>query len=214
MKANETRIRHLVETASALFPDAGCELDHRSVFELTIAVILSAQATDPSVNKVTPALFKAFPDALCMAQAALVDLENLIHSIGLYKTKAKHIKALSEILTQRYHGEVPDDFEILQTLPGIGRKTANVIMAVGFNKPGLAVDTHVLRVSKRLGLVDVDADPTKTELVLKKALPEAQWGDAHHAILFFGRYHCTARKPHCEQCPLSLECTYFKEKSR
>ncbi len=149
-----------------------------------------------------------------MAQAELIDLENLIRSIGLFRTKAKHIKALSEILTQDYHGEVPDDFKLLQTLPGIGRKTANVILAVGFNKPGLAVDTHVLRVSKRLGLVDQDADPTKTERILKKALPESQWSDAHHAILFFGRYHCTARKPHCDQCPLSSECLYTKKKSR
>lgn len=214
MKANATKIRRLVDTASQLFPNAGCELDHRSVFELTIAVILSAQATDPSVNKVTPALFKAYPDAYGMAQATVTDLENLIRSIGLYKTKAKHIKALSEILIEQYKGEVPDDFEVLQTFPGIGRKTANVIMAVGFNKPGLAVDTHVLRVSRRLGLVDKDDDPKTTELVLKKALPEALWGDAHHAILFFGRYHCTARKPQCDCCPLSSECPYYKEKSR
>ena len=214
IKANGIRIRHLVETASALFPDARCELDHANVFQLAIAVILSAQATDPSVNKVTPALFERYPDPKSMAEAELSELESMIKSIGLFRSKAKHIKALSQILTEHYDGKVPSDFTELQKLPGIGRKTANVIVAVGFDQPGLAVDTHVLRVSKRLGLVSQSADPTQTELILKKAIPEAQWGLAHHAILFFGRYHCTARNPKCDNCPLKEECPTYKKMSR
>ncbi len=214
IKANETRIKHLVAVAGELFPDARCELDHSSVFELTVAVILSAQATDPSVNKVTPALFKRYPEPQSMAEADINDLESMIKSIGLFHSKAKHIKALSKMLIEHYHGRVPSDFDELQKLPGIGRKTANVIVAVGFNQPGLAVDTHVLRVSKRLGLVPQSADPTKTEKILKKARPREQWGDAHHAILFFGRYHCLARNPKCELCPLKDECPYQKKTSR
>ena len=184
------------------------------MFELTIAVILSAQATDPSVNKVTPALFQRYPDPQSMAQADIVELESMIKSIGLYRSKAKHIKALSRMLIDEYEGKIPEDFDELQKLPGIGRKTANVIVAVGFHQPGLAVDTHVLRVSQRLGLVPQDADPTQTEMILKNALPKEQWGDAHHAILFFGRYHCLARNPKCEICPLRVECLYHKKTSR
>jgi len=203
-----------VQIAGALFPDARCELDHTNVFELTIAVILSAQTTDPSVNKVTTALFERYPDPQSMAQADIVELESMIKSIGLYRSKAKHIKELSRMLIEHYNGKVPDDFDELQKLPGIGRKTANVIVAVGFHQPGLAVDTHVLRVSQRLGLVPQDADPNRTEMILKKALPKEQWGDAHHAILFFGRYHCLARNPKCEICPLKDDCPYHKKTSR
>lgn len=194
-----------------MFPDARCELDHRNPFELTVAVILSAQATDPSVNRVTPRLFEAYPDAFAMAQAKQEDLESLIKTIGLFRSKAKHLIALSRTLVSDYEGQVPSDFELLQRLPGIGRKTANVIVAVAFGQPGLAVDTHVLRVSKRLGLVGEDADPTKTERFLKKALPQETWSDAHHVILFFGRYHCTARKPKCETCPMAEDCFYRKK---
>lgn len=214
IKAKETKIRRLVETAEILFPNARCELNHTSVFELTIAVILSAQTTDPSVNKVTPALFKRYPDPSALAKADLSELETMIKSIGLYRSKAKHIQALSRLLMENYDGKVPDDFDELQKLPGIGRKTANVIVAVGFGQPGLAVDTHVLRVSKRLGLVPQSADPTKTEMILKKALPKETWSDAHHAILFFGRYHCMARKPKCDACPLKEACPYYKKTSR
>jgi len=214
IKANETRIKRLVEVAGELFPDARCELDHTNVFELTIAVILSAQTTDPSVNRVTPALFERYPDPQSMAQADISELESMIKSIGLYRSKAKHIKELSRMLIEHYNGKIPNNFDELQKLPGIGRKTANVIVAVGFHQPGLAVDTHVLRVSQRLGLVPQDADPNQTEMILKKALPKEQWGDAHHAILFFGRYHCLARTPKCEICPLKDDCLYHKKTSR
>lgn len=197
-----------------MFPDATCELDHRNVFELTVAVILSAQTTDPSVNKVTPALFEKYPDPHSMALAPLSDLETLIKTIGLYRNKAKHLKALSLKLVEEFSAVVPNDLDLLRSLPGIGRKTANVILSVGFGLPGLAVDTHVLRVSKRLGLVAPSADPTKTEMALKKALPQEKWGDAHHAILFFGRYHCTARNPKCVECPMADDCLYHKKTNR
>jgi endonuclease III len=206
----EIQIRRLFETARTLFPNAECELNFRNVYELSVAVILSAQTTDPSVNKVTPAVFKAYPDAKHLAQAELVTLESMIRTLGLYHTKAKHlIDFASDVLT-KFEGKIPSDFDQLQTLPGIGRKTANVIVSVGFNQPGLAVDTHVLRVSQRFGVVENEADPILVEMTLKNALDEKEWSEAHHALLFFGRYHCMARNPKCEICPLKLECRYKK----
>ena len=193
-----------------MFPDAYCELNFRNVYELTVAVILSAQTTDPSVNKVTTRLFESYPDPQSLALADQTTLENIIKSIGLFKTKAMHLIELAKILVEKYEGQIPSDFDTLKSLPGIGRKTANVILSVGFNLPGLAVDTHVLRVSVRYGVVELDADPNKTEMILKEALPQEQWGIAHHAILFFGRYHCTARSPKCDNCLLSKECRYKK----
>jgi len=209
-KVKEIRIRRLLVTAKSLFPNAGCELDFKNVYELSVAVILSAQTTDPSVNKVTPEVFKAYPDPDHLAQAELVSLENMIKTIGLYHTKAKHLIEFAKEVVKNFDGEIPHDFDQLQTLPGVGRKTANVIVSVGFNQPGLAVDTHVLRVSQRFGIVSNDADPLLVEKTLKNALDESEWGDAHHALLFFGRYHCTARKPKCESCPLNQECRYKK----
>lgn len=209
-KANETKIKHFIETANALFPNAGCELDFRNVFELSVAVILSAQTTDSSVNKVTPSIFEAYPDAKSLAKAELISLENMIKTIGLFHTKAKHLIAFASELVNKFDGQVPSDFDQLQTLPGIGRKTANVIVSVGFNQPGLAVDTHVLRVSQRFGIVKNNADPLLVETTLKKALDQEEWGKAHHSLLFFGRYHCTARNPKCDVCPLNQECRYKK----
>ncbi len=196
-----------------MFPDAGCELNFRNVYELTVAVILSAQTTDPSVNKVTPRLFELYPDPKSLALADQSSLENIIKSIGLFRTKAMHLRELAQVLVDKYDGKIPNDFDTLKSLPGIGRKSANVILSVGFNLPGLAVDTHVLRVSIRYGVVELDSDPTKTEMVLKAALPENEWGNAHHALLFFGRYHCTARAPKCDQCLLKDECRYKKMNS-
>jgi len=210
MKVKEIKIKRLVETARALFPNAECELDFKNVYELSVAVILSAQTTDPSVNKVTPNVFMMYPDPEHLAHAELLDLENMIKTIGLYHTKAKHLIAFAKDLVEKYHGEVPNDFDQLQTLSGIGRKTANVILSVGFHQPGLAVDTHVLRVSQRYGIVAIDADPLRVETTLKDALDRNEWGEAHHALLFFGRYHCTARKPKCESCPLNNDCRYKK----
>jgi len=193
-----------------MFPDAGCELVHRNVYELTVAVILSAQTTDPSVNKITPRLFDLYPDPYSLSLADQSTLEDVIKSIGLFRNKAMHLKALAQILVDKYEGQIPNNLDTLISLPGIGRKTANVILSVGFSLPGLAVDTHVHRVSIRYGVVEPLATPTETEMILKEALPQKQWGNAHHALLFFGRYHCTARSPQCDICPLRKECKYKK----
>lgn len=209
-KVKETKIKLLFATAKLLYPNAGCELNFNNVYELSIAVILSAQTTDVSVNKVTPRLFSAYPDFYSLSEANLSNLEELIKTIGLYHTKSKHLILLAKQVVEKFDGKLPENFELLQTLPGIGRKTANVILSVGFNLPGLAVDTHVLRVSQRFGFVPKGASPLSAELILKKALPESQWSEAHHAILFFGRYLCTARNPKCDICPLSEVCRYKK----
>jgi endonuclease-3 len=197
-----------------MFPDAHCELDYATPFQLAISVILSAQATDISVNRVTPGLFAKYPDARSMALATQEDIETYIHSIGLFRNKAKNMCAFARELVLRHDGEVPATMEQLVALPGIGRKSANVILAVGFAIPALAVDTHVLRVSRRLGWVAFDADVDETEIILKQSIPEERWIKAHHAILFFGRYHCKAIHPKCQICPLSNDCVYNLEKSR
>lgn len=214
MTANATRVEQLLSVAETMFPQAGCELWFQTPFQLAIAVILSAQTTDVAVNKVTPALFAHYPDARAMAQASLSDLESHLKSIGLFRMKAKHLLALSTTLMEQYSGHLPQDFDVLCQLPGIGRKTANVIVAVAFNQPGLAVDTHVLRVTQRLGIIGLKDDPTKAELKLKRKIPKSRWIDAHHAILFFGRYHCTARKPACDQCPLTLICRHYQSNQK
>jgi endonuclease-3 len=197
-----------------MFPDAHCELDYATAYQLAISVILSAQATDVSVNQVTPGLFAKYPDARSMALATQEEIASLIHRIGLFRNKAKNICAFASELVMRYDGEVPARMEQLVALPGIGRKSANVILAVGFAIPALAVDTHVLRVSRRLGWVECDADVDETEIVLKKMIPEDRWIKAHHSILFFGRYHCKSLRPLCNICPLSKDCVYHIEKSR
>ncbi|MGB7594603.1 MAG: endonuclease III [Erysipelotrichaceae bacterium] len=204
----------ILDIIEGMFPDAHCELDYATTFQLAIAVILSAQTTDKAVNEVTPGLFKCFPDAAAMATATQEEIEGFIRRIGLYRNKAKHILAFAKVLITDYDGEVPSQTKKLLALPGIGSKTANVIQAVGFAIPALAVDTHVDRVSHRLGLVRESADVAQTERTLKHKIPKDRWISAHHAILFFGRYHCKAQKPACEICPLQGECRYFKEKSR
>jgi endonuclease-3 len=213
MKANAITIEQLLEVAERLFPNARCELDFRTPFQLAVAVILSAQTTDLAVNRITPALFEAYPDAKTMAEASLETLENLLRTIGLYRNKARHLQDLAKTLVTTYDGKLPDDFEVLCRLPGIGRKTANVIVSVAFGQPGLAVDTHVLRVTQRVGLVSLSDDPTKAELKLKRKIPKSRWSSAHHAILFFGRYHCMAKKPACATCPLADRCRYVQNLS-
>lgn len=204
----------ILNIIEAMFPDAHCELDYTTTFQLSIAVILSAQTTDKAVNEVTPGLFKRFPDAAAMAYATQEEIEGLIKRIGLYRNKASHILSFAKVLTAEYGGEVPSQTKKLLALPGIGSKTANVIQAVGFKIPALAVDTHVNRVSHRLGLVRQSAGVAQTERTLKRKIPKERWISAHHAILFFGRYHCKAQRPACGICPLQEECRYFKEKSR
>ena len=188
-----------------LYPNACCELKYRNVYELTVATILSAQTTDKAVNNVTGELFSKYPNPYLLKDANIDDVISIIKPIGLSKTKASNIIILSKELVDRFNGEVPSDFESLVTLPGVGRKTANVILAEGFNLPGLAVDTHVARVSHRLGLTKA-TDPIKIEEDLKRLYPSNTWGLVHLRLLFFGRYLCKAQNPLCEECPFKNKC--------
>lgn len=175
------------------FPNAEAELDHRNVFELLIAVILSAQATDVSVNKATPALFEAYPDALSLSKADIKDVEVYLKTLGLYRNKARFLVDTGKMLVADFNGEVPSDRKSLMKLPGVGRKTANVVMAVGFGIPAIAVDTHVDRVAKRLGWADESDSVLVVEKKIMEKLDPSDWGRAHHLLLLLGRYHSTAR---------------------
>lgn len=209
-----TRTTEILDIIEGMFPDARCELLYQTNFQLAVSVILSAQTTDKAVNEATPALFDRFPDALSMSKSTLDEIEPYIQRIGLYHNKARHILAFSKALVADHGGEVPSSYEALVKLPGIGSKTANVIQGVGFNIPSLAVDTHVHRVSLRLKLVPQGSDVSVTEATLKRKIPKERWIVAHHAILFFGRYHCKSQKPDCEHCPLKDQCGYYQEKTR
>lgn len=198
-------VKEILEIATQMFPEAKCGLNYRNIFELMIAVVLSAQTTDVRVNMVTKDLFERFPTKEDLANANLAEVEEIIKSIGLYKNKARNIVALAKALENK---EVPNDFEELIKLPGVGRKTANVILSEGYKIPRIAVDTHVERVSKRLGIVNEDATPLEVEEVLMAGLDPKDYHRAHHTLIFFGRYHCLARKPHCDHCPLQNNCRY------
>jgi len=195
-------------------PVAESELRYRNPFELLIAVILSAQCTDKRVNMVTPALFAAYPTPEAMSQASFEDVLALIHSVSYPNSKAKHIIAASQRITEVYGGVIPDNIEELQTLPGVGRKTANVVCAVIWNQPTMAVDTHIFRVSERLGLTTNSKNPLQTERQLVKYIPADIIPKAHHWLLLHGRYVCQARKPKCSGCGLSSYCRYNRLISR
>ena len=185
-----------------LYPNAHCELDFNNPFEMLVATILSAQATDISVNKVTPTLFSLYPTPFELSKAKENDVEAIIKSVGLAKTKAKNIILLSKELVSKYNGEVIPDFDILTSLPGVGRKTANVVLAEAYNIPRIGVDTHVSRVSNRLGL-STSPDVLKIENDLMNLFPRKMWKDVHLKLLFFGRYLCKKKNPRCEDCPFS-----------
>ena len=194
-------------------PVAESELNYSNPFELIVAVVLSAQCTDKRVNMVTPSLFKAFPDAEAMSKATLDDILHYISSISYPNNKAKHLLGLSKALVGRFSGVVPQSMEELAVLPGVGRKTANVVMAVAFNKPAMPVDTHVFRVSHRLGLVPKSATtPLAVEKKLVKNIPTKLLADAHHWLLLHGRYVCKALKPDCENCGLKIYCSFKSKK--
>ena len=195
-----------------MFPDAVGELHSDSPFQLLIAVILSAQATDVSVNKATPALFKAYPTPEALAQAPIEDIIEKIKMIGLYRNKAKNIKACAQMLLDNYDGLVPNSREELIKLPGVGRKTANVVLGDAFGVPAIAVDTHVERVTKRLRICKLNASVTEVEATLMRKIPKDLWVKSHHTLIFFGRYHCTARSPKCEICPLLDMCQEGKDR--
>ncbi len=200
-----SRAERVLAELMRAYPDAATELDFRTPFELLIATILSAQATDVSVNAATPALFAAYPDARRLATATPKQIEPLIKTIGLFRTKAKNIVAAAKQLVERHAGEVPNDFDALLDLPGVGRKTANVVASNAFGRPGIAVDTHVGRLARRLKFSRHD-DPNKVEHDLESLFPESQWTFLHHALILHGRRICHARKPACEACPLAAEC--------
>jgi endonuclease-3 len=189
-----------------IHPDAHCELDHRTPFELIIATVLSAQATDVSVNKATPALFHAYPDAAALAKAEPKEVEALISTIGMYRQKARNIVGLARGLVEKHAGEVPRTLEELVELPGVGRKTANVVLGVAFGAPeGVVVDTHVQRISQRLAWTS-NTDPAKIERDLCKLLPRKDWDLASHILIFHGRRICFARKPNCPGCGVNTMC--------
>lgn len=192
-------------------PVAETELDYHDPFQLIVAVILSAQCTDKRVNMITPALFKRFPDARSMASASQEDIFELIRSCSYPNNKAKHLRGMAEMIVTRFGGVVPSDRDELTMLPGVGRKTANVISSVVWNKPVIAVDTHVFRVSRRIGLTPGAKNPLQAELRLTREIPEKLRPLAHHWLLLHGRYTCTARKPACNRCGISEWCTYYQQ---
>ena len=196
-----------------LFPEAKAELIFHNPFECLCCVMISAQTTDVSVNKVTPALFAAYPDAKAMAQADVKDVEDKIRSIGLYRNKAKNLVELAKILVRDYDGEVPNTKEELVKLPGVGIKTANVVGGECFGIPAIAVDTHVARIAKRLGLAPEKATPEEVEAKLEKKFPKELHIKMHHRIIWFGRRICHAQKPECGRCPFTYTCLYFKKTS-
>lgn len=231
-KFSNEDITNILDILEEMYPDADCELNYGNLFELTVAVVLSAQTTDKSVNKVTPELFKKYPSPKALSRAgeslaakkglvfdeleaeekelmAVTEVSEIIHSIGMYRMKSKNIVNLAKALCEKHGGVVPEDYDALVALPGVGRKTANVVLAVGFGHQRIAVDTHVFRVANRIGLCS-ENDPLKTELALMKCLPEERWSRAHHSLLFLGRYCCSAGKPKCEECRVSEYCKYLK----
>ena len=207
---SKTKTIEAVQTMGDLFPDAHCELNHLNAFELLIATILSAQATDVGVNKVTPKLFERFPTPAHLAAASEEAVIECIQSLGLYRSKAKNIRLCAQQLLERFNGEVPHTREELVSLAGVGRKTANVVMSVAFNIPAFAVDTHVERISKRLQICRQKDTVLEVEETLCRKIPKELWSRAHHWMIFFGRYHCIARKPKCHECPLLEMCAYGK----
>ncbi|MCI2773034.1 endonuclease III [Staphylococcus petrasii] len=196
----------MIDVIADMFPDAECELKHDNAFELTIAVLLSAQCTDNLVNKVTRSLFKKYKTPEDYVNVDIEELQDDIRSIGLYRNKSKNIKKLCESLLEKFDGEVPHTHKELESLAGVGRKTANVVMSVAFGEPSLAVDTHVERVSKRLGINRWKDNVTQVEDRLCSIIPKERWSKSHHQLIFFGRYHCIARKPKCDICPLLEYC--------
>ncbi|MBN2874871.1 MAG: endonuclease III [Spirochaetales bacterium] len=188
-----------------LWPNAGSALAYRSCFELLVAVILSAQCTDEQVNSVTPALFTAYPDAESLSRASIADVETLVHATGFFRAKAANIVSTAGKIMRDYGGTVPDTIEELVTLPGVGRKTANLVVSVCYGKPGIVVDTHVLRTARRLGLAPTD-DPSRSERLIGAMLPQSMWTAFSYALNRHGKFVCTARKPSCQTCPLALVC--------
>lgn len=201
------KVNEILDILKSTHPDARAELNYTNPYELLVAVILSAQCTDKRVNQVTPVLFSKYPTVYELSQADIVDVESIIKSCGFYHNKARAIVSASKKIVSDYDGKVPETREQLMSLDGVGRKTANVVYAVAFGGDAIAVDTHVYRVSRRLGLSDGDT-PSKVEKDLCATLPQSEWSHAHHLLIFHGRYICKAQRPLCEQCRLNGICQY------
>lgn len=200
--------KQIIKILKEYYKDATCSLDFKTPFEMAIAVMLSAQCTDERVNKVTPYVFEKYGTPEKMAKAEISDLENLIHSCGFFKNKAKNMKACSIVLVEKYNGIVPNTMEELQKLPGIGRKSANVIMLEAFHNPqGIAIDTHAKRISNRMGFSN-KKEPERIEQDLLKVIPKEYYYDVNHILVCHGREICDARKPKCEKCPVKEFCNY------
>jgi endonuclease III len=211
---NKSEIRFCLDKMGEMYPDAHCELNHRNPFELVIAVALSAQCTDVLVNKVTKDLFEKYKTPEDYLKVPLEELQQDIRSIGLFRNKAKNIQKLSKMLIEEYGGEVSKDRDELTKLPGVGRKTANVVVSVAFEIPAIAVDTHVERVSKRLGFCRWKDSVLEVEQTLMKKVPKEEWSVTHHRMIFFGRYHCKAQNPQCPSCPLLELCREGKKRMK
>ena len=208
------RFNKVIEWFSENVPVAETELYYKNPYQLLVAVILSAQCTDKRVNLITPAFFEKFPEATDLAEANIDDIFNFIKSCTYPNNKSKHLLAMAKILVKDFNGVVPSDTSDLQRLPGVGRKTANVIASVVFNKPKLAVDTHVFRVAARIGLTTNAKTPLQTEIQLLKYIPEKLISKAHHWLILHGRYICIARNPKCHECGLSEYCVYFNKRNK
>ncbi|MDN6626450.1 MAG: endonuclease III, partial [Pisciglobus halotolerans] len=190
----------VIEAMGEIFPQAQCELIHSNPFQLLIAVMLSAQTTDIAVNKVTPSLFEVYPTPESFVEASITDIMEKIRTIGLYRNKAKYIKGTAEKIKNEFNGKVPSTRKELMSLPGVGRKSANVVLSVAFDEPAIAVDTHVERIAKKLGLCAKKATVREVEETLMNKLSPEMWGKAHHRLIFFGRYQCPARAHNHEDC--------------
>jgi len=209
----EERYQKVLEYFQRTQPDAQTELQYENPYQLLVAVILSAQCTDERVNKVTPALFEHYPTPQDLAQAKVEEVYELIKSISYPNNKAKHLVSMAKMLVEQYNGQVPNDMKELIKLPGVGRKTANVILSVIYDQPAMAVDTHVFRVSKRIGLVNENAKtPLEVEQELVKYIPQSLIARAHHWLILHGRYVCLARKPKCNECGIRAYCLHYEKR--
>lgn len=211
MKINKTNINEFINYLDEILPNAYCELEYKKDYELAIAVMLSAQTTDAKVNKVDEILFSKYPSLNDLANASYEDVEKIIRPLGLSRAKAKNVIGIASSLVNNYNCVLPSDKNELQKLPGIGNKSAGVIRAEVFKIPDLPVDTHILRISKRLGIAKESDGPLDVEKKLKKLIPEERWIKSHHQIIHFGRYHCLARSPKCENCKMCHFCKDFKD---
>ncbi|MDO4661551.1 MAG: endonuclease III [Tissierellia bacterium] len=210
MVLSKKEIEKVLEILKQMYPDVKSMLHFNTPFELLVATILSAQCTDVRVNKVTDVMFKEYNTPQDFAKMDIKDIEEYIKTCGLYRNKAKNIKNASIKLVKDFNGKVPDNMKEIMTLPGVGRKTANVVLSNAFGIPGIAVDTHVFRVTNRIGLADAK-DVLHTEYQLRENIPKERWSDAHHELIYLGRNICKARKPLCEMCKLAQYCKYYKE---